>query len=174
MHCTHGHHSLQRGESGDAVRDGATQGVGVQTQIPAPRGHIHKPGYSQLPSTLHGIHNSICEVRCTRRTSVPAVVGINGDYIARMATTHCSEVRAEMPSGMGPVRVLESSFRYLHSGVTCTHQATCDSDDASNLANTQHSHASAICDAQSIGGIAVPTAVGNDGHCIAHILTSAR
>ncbi len=39
LHCTHGHHSRQRGESGHAVRDGATQGVGVQVQLPAPKGN---------------------------------------------------------------------------------------------------------------------------------------
>jgi hypothetical protein len=45
-----------------------------------------------------------------------AVVGINGECIARIATTHFSEMRAEMPSGMGPLRELESRLRPLHPG----------------------------------------------------------
>jgi hypothetical protein len=47
---------------------------------------------------------------------VPAAMDNNGQSIAHMATTHCSEVRAEMPSGMGPLRELESRLRPLHPG----------------------------------------------------------
>ncbi len=37
---------------------------------------------------------------------MPTTVSNNGQSIALMAITHCSEVRAEMPSGMGPLREL--------------------------------------------------------------------
>jgi hypothetical protein len=56
QNCTHGQHSHQRVESGDTVRDGASQGVGGQEQAPAPRGggrHMHIPGYNRAPSTLY-------------------------------------------------------------------------------------------------------------------------
>jgi hypothetical protein len=43
-------------------------------------------------------------------------VGNKGHCIAHMATTHCSEVRADMPSGMVPLRELESRLRPLHPG----------------------------------------------------------
>jgi hypothetical protein len=41
-----------------------------------------------------------------------------------MTTTHASEVRAEMPSGMVPPRELACRSRYLHKGSTCTYKST--------------------------------------------------
>ena len=53
---------------------------------------------------------------------MPTAVGSNGQCIAHMATagTHHTEVRAEMPSGMVPLRELESRSSSLHPGGTCT------------------------------------------------------
>ncbi len=62
------------------------------------------------------------EVTSTRSTAAAALaVGSSGHCIASMVTTeavttHCSEVRAEMPSGMVPIRELEDKSRFLHSG----------------------------------------------------------
>jgi hypothetical protein len=118
MRCTHGHHSRQRGESGDTVWDGATQGVVVHAHGPAPRGaYAHTKVQSGTLHPTHTTHASAsCEVRSTRRTPVPAAVDNDGHWVAHVATTHCSEVRAEMPSGMVPLRELEYRYRPLHPG----------------------------------------------------------
>ena len=77
-------------------------------------------------------------------------MGNKGHCIAPMATTHVSEVRAEMPSGMVPLRELESRTSSLHPGEHMhTHQGTtaamtttgCDDEGACTHRETrQHSH----------------------------------
>ncbi len=98
--CTHGQHSRQRGEGRDAIRNGATQGVG-HAQVAAPRGHtigenMHAPGYSRAPFTLSS--SSSRQGRCP----LP------------MASTHYSEVSVEMPSGILPLRELAPRSKSLH------------------------------------------------------------
>jgi hypothetical protein len=46
--------------------------------------------------------NQVMSTRRTAAAAAAAAVGINGQCVAPVATTHISEVRAEMPSGMVP------------------------------------------------------------------------
>ena len=73
-----------------------------RSRILHPGGHMHT---SHAPASY--------EARSTTGTAAVVVVG-DGQCIAAMATTHCSDVRAEMPSGMVLLRELESRSRYLH------------------------------------------------------------
>ncbi len=68
----------------------------------------------------------------------------NGHCVAPMATTHCSEIRAEMPSGMGPLRELEYSHSDLQPG---GHMHIPDRRVPSHP--THSTHASAICEVRS-------------------------
>ncbi len=78
----------------------------------------------------------------TRSTAVPTAAVDNGQCIAHMATTHVSKVRAEMPSGMVPLRELEYRYRPLHPGGH-THIAGCIAHATLHTIHT--THASARC-----------------------------
>ncbi len=108
-----------------------------------PGEHIHTPGYRRVPS--HPTHSTHASAMCKMRSTRSRAVGNKGHCITSMATTHCSEVRAEMPSGMGPLRELEARCRYLHPGEHMhTHQGT------AGCPYTPHTnHASAICEVRS-------------------------
>jgi hypothetical protein len=103
--------------------------------------------------------------RSTKRTAAATAVVGNRHCIAHMATTHCSEVRAEMPSGMGPLRELEESHRYLHPGGHIPGYSRVPSHP------THSTHASASCELRSTRSTAVP-APGGHGHCVAHMATT--
>ncbi len=121
-----------------------------------PGGHVHIPGYSRVPShPTHTTHASAtCEVRSTRSRAV----GNNGHCIAHMVTTHASEVRAEMLSGMVPLRELEPRSRSLHPG---EHMHIPGYRRVPSHP-THSTHASAIWEVRNTRS----RAVGNKGHCI--------
>jgi hypothetical protein len=64
-------------------------------------------------------------------------VGNKGHCIAHMVTTHVSEVRADMPSGMVPLRELEYRYSCLHP--RGTHAHTPGYRRVPSHPNTQHS-----------------------------------
>ncbi len=124
---------------------------------------MHIPGYRWVPSNpTHSTHASaICEVRSTRSRAV----GNKGHCIAHMASTHCSEVRAEMPSGMVPLRELPYRYNPLQPGGRIHGHTRAQ---PATLHPTHSTHASAICEVRSTGS----RAVGNKGHCIPPMATT--
>jgi hypothetical protein len=130
---------------------------------------MHVLGYRRVPShPTHTTHASaICEVRSTRSRAV----GNSGHCIAHMATTHVSDERAEMPSGMVPLRELPDRARYLHPG---RHIHTPGYSRVPSHP-TYTTHASAICEVRSTRSRAVgdPVTTGTALHTWPP-LTSAR
>ncbi len=78
-----------------------------------PRGQIH--AHTRVYPTHNTRASASCELRSTRSTAT-AAIGNNGHCIAPMVTTHFSEARSTMPSGMGPLKELEYRCRTLYIG----------------------------------------------------------
>ncbi len=122
-----------------------------------PGEHMHIPGDRRISSTLHTVHTSHNDEKhdtsispsvedsssTTAFKTVPATADNQGHWTAHMASTHVSEVRAEMPSGMVPLRKLESRRRPLHPGSTMhMHTPEC-SRTPSHYTGIHHS---SLCD----------------------------